>query len=169
MPPKSRSSRSSGSLQKQKEAMIIKDLNQPSHLVSSVIGIIILGIFLVYVLDLERFQCFCSDSFKRDYIKYYTGALIALRLFLMARPEFNLTIVRNPMLLGLLGMLNVAFIVIIVMYVKELKDAECECSENWKRTLMEFYGYVAIVMVGLLTLMMIMIVMGGKLRGMKRV
>ena len=162
MPPKSRRSSSSSKLglglgagSKMDKAKLLKELKKPQFILLSVIVTILFGIFLLYVLDLEQQQCHCSDDWKRDLVKYYMIFLIGLRVVSLVLPSINVFLMGQPVLTGIMSLLNVGVMVLIIFFVKELRDQDCECSENWKRTFMEIYAYIVLVALGITTLLMI--------------
>ena len=40
---------------------------------------ILLIMFFIYIRDLEKENCTCSENWKRDYIKYFTAFMILIR------------------------------------------------------------------------------------------
>ena len=96
---------------------------------------------LYYVVDMEKRQCNCSDSWLRDYIKIFSSLLIAFMVVSLVVPNLQdilkktalknqlfalLLVVWNLFALGYLG-------VLLTYYYKLNQDPNCDCSENWKR------------------------------------
>ena len=47
-------------------------------MLGNLLGVVVNVVFLTYVKKLEKEGCVCSDSKFRDYIKYFSGAMIGL-------------------------------------------------------------------------------------------
>jgi len=114
--------------------------------------LVIQGIFLNFVLKLERKQCECSRDIRRDIIKHYSVVLIALSLLMVFVPK------KAPLLvnyvLPLAGLLNLVYIGVVVSYVHNLVNKKCECSGTWGRDVMYYYSLLilAIMLLSLVTL-----------------
>ena len=114
--------------------------------------LVIQGIFLNFVLKLERKQCECSRDIRRDIIKHYSVVLIALSLLMVFVPK------RAPLLvnyvLPLAGLLNLVYIGLVVSYVHNLVNKKCECSGTWGRDVMYYYSLLilAIMLLSLVTM-----------------
>lgn len=95
---------------------------------------------LYYIVDMEKRQCNCSDSWLRDYIKIFSSLLITFGILAIVVPNFQdilntarknklfflLLVVWNLFAFGYLG-------VLLTYYYKLNQDPNCDCSENWKR------------------------------------
>ena len=96
---------------------------------------------LYYVVDMEKRNCDCSDSWLRDYIKIFSSLLITFMVVSVAVPNLQdiikktalknklfalLLVVWNLFALGYLG-------VLLTYYYKLNQDPNCDCSVNWKR------------------------------------
>ena len=114
--------------------------------------LLIQGIFLNFVLKLERKQCECSRDIRRDIIKHYSVVLIALSLLMIVVPK------KAPLLvnyvLPLTGLLNLVYIGLVVSYVHNLVNKKCECSGTWGRDVMYYYSLLilAIMLLSLVTM-----------------
>ena len=128
-------------------------------------GIIILInlILFSYVLKLEREKCECSDDWKRSYIKYYTSILVILSLIVIILPVFlgnktpkNIkpltTFIRVIVLLATLVQVYVVF-----TYSQTLNciKKKCECSNDWRGSLMYWLGVFGFVIYTLMILVYI--------------
>jgi hypothetical protein len=114
--------------------------------------LVIQGIFLNFVLKLERKQCECSRDIRRDIIKHYSVVLIALSLLMIVVPK------KSPLLvnyvLPLTGLLNLVYIGVVVSYVHNLVNKKCECSGTWGRDIMYYYSLLilAVILLSLVTM-----------------
>lgn len=118
-----------------------------------IITIVFGALFMKYVTDLESDKCDCSDSFDRNFIKYYSVVFIIIqftRLVLFNRFTFsfkNLPVVRRPNLLTFIfTFLNFYYLFTLYRYTNHLKNKECDCSKNWIRKLMHTYSFVIILL-----------------------
>ena len=120
-------------------------------LVSVVIRIIIFSVFLSYILNLEKDRCQCSKGWERSYIKYFSLTIIIFSLIeiIFSKVYYKLIMVHN-----ILGLGSIIFIYAVLKYVHDLKKEDCECSINWKRSLLNFYAWmtIALLLVGVITI-----------------
>jgi len=114
--------------------------------ISNVIIIIIYAIFLCYILDLESKGCTCSTDWKRDYIKNFSILVLVFYGLEVVKPGLLLNSRLSAFLLTFFGLL---FMFSTVKFISELRNKNCNCSKNWKRSFMETYMYVAISILGL--------------------
>ena len=114
--------------------------------ISNVVLIIIYAIFLYYILDLESKGCACSADWKRDYIKCYSILVLVFYGLEIIKPGLLLNSRLSVFLLTFFGLL---FMFSTVKFISELRNKNCNCSKNWKRSFMEMYMYVAIAILGL--------------------
>ena len=103
---------------------------------------IVFLIFLVYVMKLERTKCVCSRSWERNYIKYYSIAVLIVALVEFFNIDFytKLTIVQY-----LMGIGGIVFIFVAFNYVNEMNKTNCECSEDWKKNALTIYAWLSII------------------------
>lgn len=119
-----------------------------SHGLSLLISFIINTIFLHYVYTLEKNQCECSKSWKRDYIKYYSIIMITTLILAMLIPVFKKKIFTQ--------MVSILYIIVVLgglinlwclySYTKKLKEIDCECSEGWERKFIHTYSTLVVVL-----------------------
>ena len=96
---------------------------------------------LYYVIDLEKKNCVCSETWIRDYIKIVSALMIVLNvlsLFLVnVRKKLHIWSKNNNFLKLLSVTLNIVllgYLILVIKYYNKLnKDKTCVCSENWKR------------------------------------
>jgi hypothetical protein len=127
-------------------------------MLGSLLGVVMNAVFLSYVRKLELEGCECSDDKLRDYIKYFSGAMIGLFLLrvLLSLLSFKVNV---PVVLQLI--LSVAIIsggvyqiYALFKYSHKLVMAKpkCECSEDWRRSVMFYFSIFYSIMLGLLAL-----------------
>ena len=132
-----------------------------------VISTSITGIFLKYILDLEKKDnCECSKNKKRDFIKYYLmvslgfSALSLLRLL----TGFKFTSVVYKLFVSLFSFASLVNVVMMYLYTRELKKIECVCSEDWKRGFMNHYALFGVILYPALLFILLI----GKIFGVKK-
>ena len=111
--------------------------------ISSFIKILLFSLFLTYVLKLEKKNCECSEGWERKYIKYYSIAVILFALLQIFATELYL---KYRLIHTVLGFGGLVFIFSVVKYIRDLKEEECDCSESWKRTALNIYAWLSIVL-----------------------
>lgn len=96
---------------------------------------------LYYVVDMEKRQCNCSDSWLRDYIKIFASLMIVFMVAHLAVPNLQdickKVASKNKLFALLLVVWNLFsmgyLIVLLTYYYKLNQDPNCDCSVNWKR------------------------------------
>jgi len=122
----------------------------------NIVSIIVFSIFLLYINDLEKKNCVCSEDWERESIKYYSIVQIrinTLLLFLLGNMKQYL-----KSIIVIMGLLYWPFLIITLVWIGDLKDEKCECSDGWKRSFMEIYSYVVIVLHALIIILKMIIV-----------
>lgn len=113
-----------------------------------IINMLLILIFFNYINGLEQEDCICSEDWRRDFIKYYTGGLI-LRIIL-----FNIINNYKLPLLGLIfntitfavNLLGFVYIWCLYTYSRKLKKEKCACSNTKGREIMANYSLVVMSM-----------------------
>tara|TARA_B100000686_G_C16772222_1_gene965935 strand:+ start:1499 stop:2002 length:504 start_codon:yes stop_codon:yes gene_type:complete len=114
---------------------------------NKILVILIFYVFLKYVLDLEKNDCSCSSDWKRDYIKYFSIAIIILSPLEALKPDFFHNNKNFTLIYYLLQFIfSVIFLISSILYIKELREKKCKCSEDHKRTFMEVYSYIFLIL-----------------------
>ena len=99
---------------------------------------ILLIMFLLYIRDLEKSKCTCSENWKRDYIKYFTAFTILLNAVSIFYPNImNKLFGRLQFVIGILG---IVWLVCIFLWVNKLDKEKCKCSEGWERDTIKIYA-----------------------------
>jgi hypothetical protein len=113
-----------------------------------IIGFVIQGIILSWINKLER-KCECSADWRRDYIKYFSIAMIvfsAARLIVPDQTEFM------PVMLtvGLAGLVNV---VSILSYIPDLKKKQCDCAieNDWRDNFIFWWILISLILTTLVS------------------
>ena len=116
--------------------IIIKDL----------VVIVMSGILLYYVFDLEQSKCLCSKNWKRDYIKIYSLSIIILTIISLFTPILDKCLAVKG-IINMAGLLNLA---VLYIYIRELKSSDCVCSMEKNEKIYEFlrlYSLLGIIVV----------------------
>ena len=113
-----------------------------SQIMPFLMTLLVQGIFLNFVLKLERIKCLCSEDIRRDIIKYYSMFLIAMAIIVLFVSKE--TPVLKKYILPLMGFLNIIYLVVVVSYVHNLVKKKCECSGTWGRDVMYAYSLLLI-------------------------
>jgi len=113
-----------------------------------IIGFVIQGIILSWINKLER-KCECSADWRRDYIKYFSIAMIvfsAARLIVPDQTEFM------PVMftVGLAGLVNV---VSILSYIPDLKKKQCDCAieNDWRDNFIFWWILISLILTTLVS------------------
>ena len=114
---------------------------------------------LYYVVNMERNNCQCSESWLRDYIKVVSTIIITLAVISLVIPDLPQMIVKavakNKLLIVPLMVWNIVSIVylgVLLTYYYRLTQHKCECSEDWKRNILL---YPAVILIPLLLILVI--------------
>ena len=102
---------------------------------------IIFGVFLYYINHLENINCFCSDEWRRYYIKYYSIFVILISILEVLSEVYLFQSLIN-LIVSIGGLL---FLYAVVTYIQKLKEKKCKCSENWKRMALNIFAMIAII------------------------
>lgn len=115
--------------------------------VGNIISIILFSVFLLYIADLEKNNCVCSEDWKREHIKYHSILIIGINSLLFFLPNMK---TYYKLIHPIMGLLGIAFIITTLLWIGDLKEEKCKCSENWKRSFMEIYTYIIVIVYALL-------------------
>ena len=130
----------------------------------SLLSVVIFGIaitfhvvLLKYVMELEKKpNCECSKTWQRDFIKYY---LVASLVFLSVSVLRVLLGIKNNALtltvstvMQLLGLVN---LFVMFFYTQKLKNSDCACSEDWRRTFMNVYSLIMLAFFPIVTIILL--------------
>ena len=106
---------------------------------------------LYYVVDMEKQNCQCSESWLRDYIKVVSSILIIMIVagfVVPSLPEMLVkAVAKNKLLIVPLIAWNIVAILylgVLLTYYYRLTKNNCQCSEDWKRKIL-LYPIVILV------------------------
>lgn len=124
-------------------------------------AIVFHGVLLKYIMELEKKPgCECSKAWNREFIKYYLVASLVvlgfnvLRILLgLKNNALTLTVSTVMQILGLLNLFVMFF------YTQKLKNTECACSDDWRRTFMNVYSFSMLAFFPIVTLILLMFVL----------
>ena len=141
------------------------------NLIGKLIALIANVCILIYVVDMEKKNCECSDSWLRDYIKIVSSILITVIILSIIIPNLQdlmvTAVMKNKVLaLPILVWNLVALVymgVVLTYYFRLSKDPNCKCSENWKRFML-LYPLVILVPLILLVVFGLLIKLVNKLK-----
>ena len=113
---------------------------------------IVISLMIKYLLDLEKNEdCKCAVTETSKMLKKLLVVLLVLVVFNMML-SYNKTILLVTLSLQLILFVYVTYLYFV--YERELKKANCECSDDIKRTLFKIYLYFRIILVVLSLLLL---------------
>ena len=150
-------------------------------IVGNIFGIAIAIMAYTWLVNLEKINCACSESWMRKYIKYYLTAYLALfgvslfvniAIYLL---DMNLNEIRaNPFLIifntliSIFNIFAIPNIIISIIFITKLKEMNCECSEDIKREVYWVYNIVLASVLALTVLMLLVAFTGWSFAYFKR-
>jgi hypothetical protein len=136
-------------------------------IVGNIFGIAIAIMAYTWLVNLEKINCACSESWMRKYIKYYLTAYLALfgiavivniAIYML---DMNLSEIHaNPLviifntIISIFNIFAIPNIIISIIFITKLKEMNCECSEDIKR---EVYWVYNIVLASILALSVLLL------------
>lgn len=132
---------------------------QGIYVLSTIIGVLLQGYLLQYLVRLERTGCKCSRGWDFYYIFAFVIAMFVYELvfgwFLMSQNTAKMAKLilsaHLPMLLG-----TVVFIIAVFMYIKRVKAIKCACSDDAARDVMELVAKIYTLVITILIIMSIL-------------
>ena len=121
---------------------------------NAIFNLLIYTIFLYYILQLEKNKCYCSTSWEKDYIKYFSIIMIFLSLLKLLYPENGLLINISTIIFFMGGII---LIIAVFRYIKYLNRINCKCSKNWKRNILNIYSWIILIIFSLLIIVSIIL------------
>lgn len=108
------------------------------------IGLIIYDLFVIlvstliiyYINRLENSDCKCSDSKKRDFIKYYSICLISYIITTMFYPQF-----KNDLVQLVVVVFSIMNMIVLYVYVRSLRTCQCVMDTNQDMYIYEFITF----------------------------
>tara|TARA_B100000795_G_C22804281_1_gene443860 strand:+ start:1323 stop:1934 length:612 start_codon:yes stop_codon:yes gene_type:complete len=142
-------------------------------IVGNIIGIAITVMAYIWLTNLEKINCACSESWMRKYIKYYLIAYLAIYSLMII---INISIYsldlelnkvhNNPLIIvfntivSVFQLFTIPNIIIVIIFIAKLKEMNCECSEDIKREVYWVYNIVLASIIGLALLLLLITVTG---------
>jgi len=110
-------------------------------------GLIFQAIVLSWILKLEKSGCECSDDWRRDYIKYYTIAVIALTLALLTSARNFSVYIRNFIFIV---PFYLVYLYSVLTFVPNLWSHECDCATkgDWRDDFIFWWIAVGLLLQG---------------------
>jgi len=139
--------------------------------------VLLINVLIInYVRKLERVSCECSESWKRNYIKYYslitvvlTAVICLVPLFLqLAKIKYNVVEIMSHKAVSLVSYLYTLFGIVniyaLFTYSQTIVLSGCDCSHSWERTFIYYYSMLVMSLyVFLASFVIISIICCGKL------
>lgn len=126
-----------------------------------VINFIINVYALLWIQKLEAISCKCSESWQRDYIKYFIYVyfiILVIQVITYLATGHGLESQNSMAVLAFVSIFNVFAIFgmfVAVFYIDELKKNQCSCSEDIRREVYYYYNIIRIALLGLSILLML--------------
>ena len=113
-----------------------------------IIGFVIQGIILSWINKLER-KCECSADWRRDYIKYFSIAMIVFGAARLVVPD-QTEVMPVMLTVGLAGLVNVGS---ILSYIPDLKKKQCDCAieNDWRDNFIFWWILISLILTTLVS------------------
>lgn len=119
-------------------------------ILSPVINIAFFAFAFAWIRNMEKNHCSCSQDWRREYMKYFFLAGIALQFVIMAKGVDYLHNLRVP-----LGIASIAYLWASISYILELQSHTCDCSKNVERSIIFWYSIFQVAALMIVTWMMV--------------
>jgi hypothetical protein len=110
----------------------MKDLTLPI-----IVNLLFWGLALAWVLKLEKKQCGCSKDWRRDYMKYFFMAVIALQFVILSGKEKLIKYASAPV-----GLATLVYIGVSISYIDSQRKKRCDCSKSNERMVLFAFSIV---------------------------
>lgn len=130
----------------------LKSLENIFWALTSIIGVILMGVTYTYIDKLEKINCACAEHPYKKYIKnYIVFAIIFLLVTSLLPPKFIIKTFGE--LAGIVYMLvkwvyvfaTFIFFIYALQYVRYLMREKCKCSEDIRREVLLWWSIAEIV------------------------
>ena len=117
-------------------------MNKNTQTLAGFIGIVANVIILLYVLELEKENCACSENWKRDYIKYWSiiviiSTVIGLLMPSLLDPKKIMINSLHKLYFGISILAGLFYTITLIVYYIQLNNKKkCVCSKDWKKHFM---------------------------------
>lgn len=129
----------------------------------NLVGVAVNAVFLSYIKKLEVENCECSEDKLRDYIKYFSSAMIGLFLlsFLLALLSVRVKVPRVLRMLLSLVILGAGLYQVYALFKYSHKltfsKPECACSKDWRRTFMFYISIFYAILLALFAIQLVLV------------
>jgi hypothetical protein len=106
------------------------------HHVAPLVNIFFNSLALSWVLNLEKNSCGCSVNWRRDYMKYFFMAMIAVQIALLRDPQLS------RVLAGPVAVATAMYLYVTISYVQSLRHTACSCTAGRQRTVMYWMALI---------------------------
>jgi hypothetical protein len=132
-------------------------------MLANLLGVVVNVIFLTYVQKLEKDNCECSEDKLRDYIKYFSGAMVGLFVLNLVLSILSIS-VQVPKVLMLLVSLTILGAGIYQVYALfkyshklTFSEPECKCSKDWRRSFMFYFSIFYAIVLSMIAIQMVLL------------
>ena len=115
--------------------------------------VILVSILIVYYINrLEKLNCHCSYNKKRDFIKYYSIALISYIITTMFYPQF-----KNDLVQFIVVMFSIINMITLYTYIRDIRTCKCAMDTDQDIYIYEFITYYSryLVLFGMYAILVI--------------
>lgn len=104
-----------------------------------------------WILKLERIGCKCSESWRRDFIKWWMMIFIlfTIVIFIQTSMQVKIPLIVSIGLAVVLTIMHLIFITLTWQYTSMLKKTKCACADGNERFVLEVFNYIQIGLVAL--------------------
>ena len=106
---------------------------------------------LRWILDMEKYQCKCSEDRRRDFMKFYLMGGIAYSLVTILsifKKELLVFLARH--VAPLFFAASIAYSAVALSYFVDIKHKDCRCSMGPQREIMYWLALFQVIFSGLL-------------------
>ena len=124
---------------------------RPSPIYSYIFTLIINGIILYYLINLEDATCNCITDWRHNYIKYFSIFMIILNTFMYFSiniPGFKTSSVMKT-ITSVFLVLSLLNMYALYTYIGDLNDTKCACAVDKQKninTFLYYYRYMFIIL-----------------------
>ena len=132
-------------------------------MLANLLGVVVNVIFLTYVQKLEKDNCECSKDKFRDYIKYFSGAMVGLFVLNLVLSLLSITVQVPKVLMLLVSLVilgaGVYQVYALFKYSHKLIffKPECVCSKDWRRSFMFYFSIFYAIVLAIIAIQMVLL------------
>ena len=120
-------------------------------------------IFISYIRNLEKKECNCSENVRRKYVKYYGYFFLTVSILtiicVLSHSLIPGIVILNDFIKYITLVINLLAAYVLYEYSDILENADCKCSDSWKRVFIKYYSYFLIFTMSLIFFSLLMIFM----------